>query len=115
MLLLLKGWLPHIFLVGAVVAEVIATSLLKDTNEFKRWDIVLIMMGFYSLSFFMLSIVVKTIPVGVVYAIWSGLGVILISLIAAYKYAEIPNFPTISGLALIVIGVVIVNLYGASH
>ncbi len=112
---MLKNYLPYILLLGAIIVEVIATSLLKDTNQFKRWDIVLWMIGLYSVSFYLLSIVVQSMPVGITYAIWSGLGIVLIVLIGMYKYQEIPNIPTIFGLVLIIAGVVLVNLTSESH
>ncbi|MCH9853196.1 MAG: multidrug efflux SMR transporter [Alphaproteobacteria bacterium] len=108
---MLKQYYPYILLVLAIIAEVIGTSLLKDTDQFRRWNIALVMIGFYAVSFYLLSIVVKTIPVGIAYALWSGLGTVFIVLIAIYKYQEIPNLPTILGLAMIVGGVVMVNLY----
>ncbi len=112
---MLKNYLPYILLLGAIITEVMATSLLKDTNQFKRWDIVLWMIGLYSVSFYLLSIVVQSIPIGITYAIWSGLGIVLIILLGIYKYQQTPNIPTIIGLALIIAGVVLVNLTRESH
>ena len=112
---MLKNYLVYILLLIAIITEVIATVLLKDTNQFKRWDIVLWMMGFYGVSLYLLSIVVQSMSVGITYAIWSGLGVVLIVLIGMYKYQEIPNIPTIFGLALIIAGVVLVNFTSESH
>ncbi len=112
----MKNYYPYILLVLAVIAEVIGTSLLKDTDQFRRWNIALVMIGFYVVAFYLLSIVVKSLPVGITYALWSGLGTVFIVLIAIYKYQEIPNLPTFLGLALIVGGVVMVNLYSdTSH
>ncbi len=112
----MKNYYPYILLVLAVLAEVIGTSLLKDTDQFRRWNIALVMIGFYVVAFYLLSIVVKSLPVGITYALWSGLGTVFIVLIAIYKYQEIPNLPTILGLGLIIGGVVMVNLYsGSSH
>jgi small multidrug resistance pump len=65
----------------------------------------------YGVSFYMLSLTLKTIPVGIVYAIWSGVGIVLITLVALVMYRQVPDLPAVVGLGLIVAGVVVLNLF----
>jgi small multidrug resistance pump len=98
----------------AILAEVIATSALKASNGFSRlWPSVVVVLG-YGLSFYCLSIVLRTVPVGVVYAIWSGVGIALITLAGWLFFGETLDAPAFAGLALIVAGVVVLNLFSRS-
>ena len=110
MIKFLMPYISHIALFIAIVAEVIGTSFVKDTEHFTKLTPSLIVMISFAIAFYGLSIAVKTIPLGVAYAIWAGLGVVLVTVIAVYKYKEIPDMITIAGIGLIVFGVVIVNL-----
>jgi len=99
------------YLAGAVIAEVVATSALKATHEFTRlWPSLLVVAG-YCLAFYWLTLVLKTLPVGMTYAIWAGTGVILVTVVGAFIYKQIPSLPALFGMALIVAGVVIVHVY----
>ena len=100
----------YIFLVLAIVFELISTSFLKDTNGFTRLYPSLIVIVALCFCLFLISHSMQFIPVGIVYASWAGLGIVAITIIAVIKYKQIPNIPTIIGLALIVIGVVIVHI-----
>ena len=100
----------YIFLVLAIAFEVIATSFLKDTNGFTDFYPSLIVIIALCICLFLMSHTMKFIPVGIVYASWAGLGIVGITIIAVIKYKQIPNIPTIIGLSLIVIGVVVVHL-----
>ncbi len=100
----------YIFLVLAIAFELISTSFLKDTNGFTRLYPSLVVVVSLCVCLFLMSHTMKFIPVGIVYASWAGLGIVGITIIAVIKYKQIPNIPTILGLALIVIGVVIVHL-----
>ena len=100
----------YIFLVLAIAFEVLSTSFLKDTNGFTRLYPSLIVIVALCICLFLMSHSMKFIPVGIVYASWAGLGIVGITIIAAIKYKQIPNIPTIVGLSLIVIGVIIVHL-----
>lgn len=103
-----------IFLSIAIVSEVIATSALKSSAGFSRlWPSVIVLAG-YATAFFFLSLTLKTIPVGVVYAIWSGAGIALITLVAWIFFGQSLDAPAILGLLLIVAGVVVLNVFSAS-
>ena len=100
----------YIFLVIAIIFELISTSTLKDTYGFTRLYPSLIVVTALCICLFLMSHVMKLIPVGIVYATWAGLGIVGITIIAVIKYKQIPNIPTIIGLSLIVVGVIIVHL-----
>ena len=100
----------YIFLVLAIVFEVVSTSFLKDTYGFTRLYPSLIVITALCVCLFLMSHAMKFIPVGIVYATWAGIGIVAITIIAVIKYKQIPNIPTIIGLFLIVIGVAIVHL-----
>ena len=100
----------YIFLAFAIVLEITGTSFVKDTAGFTKWIPTIICLVTICFSYYLMSHVVGYIPVGITYATWSGLGIAAITIIAVIKYKQIPNIPTIIGIALIVIGVVVVNL-----
>ena len=102
---------PYAFLAIAIVAEVIATSALRASEGFSRWlPAVVVVLG-YGVAFYCLSLTLRSIPVGIVYAIWSGAGIVLISLVAVVLYRQVPDLPAIIGLGLIISGVVVLNLF----
>ena len=100
----------YIFLVLAIIFELLSTSFLKDTNGFTKLYPSLIVVIALCICLFLMSHTMKFIPVGIVYASWAGLGIVGITIIAVIKYKQIPNIPTVIGLSLIVIGVVVVHL-----
>ncbi|MES2070990.1 MAG: multidrug efflux SMR transporter [Pseudomonadota bacterium] len=103
-----------LILAVAIVAEVIATSALKAADGFtKPWPTLLVALG-YGIAFYCLSITVRTMPIGIVYAIWSGAGVTLIAMVAWLFYQQSLDLPAILGMALIVAGVVILNVFSKS-
>lgn len=100
-----------IFLSVAIVSEVIATSALKASEAFSRlWPSTIVIVG-YAAAFYFLSLTLKAIPVGVAYAIWSGVDIVLIALIAWILYGQALDLPAIIGMSLIVAGVVVLNLF----
>ena len=99
----------YIFLGFAIVLEITGTSIVKDTAGFTRWLPSIICLITICFSYYLMSHVDGFIPVGITYATWSGLGIAAITIIGVFKYNQIPNIPTIIGLTLIIIGVVIVN------
>ena len=99
----------YIFLVFAIILEITGTSFVKDTEGFTRWVPSILCLVTICVSYYLMSHVVTFIPVGITYATWSGLGIAAITIIGVFKYNQIPNIPTIVGLTLIIIGVVIVN------
>lgn len=98
----------------AIVAEVIGTSALKASEGFTRmWPSLLVVLG-YAVAFYCLSLVLKSIPVGVAYAIWSGLGIVLITVAAFLLYGQRIDLAGLVGMALIVAGVVVLNVFSKS-
>ena len=104
----MKQW---IFLSVAIVSEVIANSALKATGEFTRLlPSIIVVIGYLS-SFYFLTLTLRTIPIGIAYAIWSGAGVSLITLVGWVAYKQILDIPAYIGIALIVAGVVVLNVF----
>lgn len=106
-----------IFLSVAIVSEVIATSALKASEGFTRlWPSLIVAAG-YIAAFYFLSLTLKTIPIGVAYAVWSGAGIALIAVIAWVFFGQTLDIPAILGLSLIVAGVIILNVFSktAAH
>ena len=98
----------------AIAAEVVATSALKSSEGFTRpWPSLLVVVG-YGLAIYLLSLVLEAIPVGVAYAIWSGLGVVLITLVAWVVHGQRIDLPGLIGMGLIVAGVVVLNLFSST-
>lgn len=98
------------YLMMAIVAEVIATTMLKASEGFTRlWPSLLVVVG-YGVSFWGLSMVVKSMPLGIVYAIWSGMGIVLVSIAAVFVYQQKLDWPAVIGMGLIIAGVLVVNL-----
>ncbi len=95
----------------AVVAEVIATSSLKATAEFtKLWPTVLVIVG-YLVAFYFMTISLRVLPVGIMYAIWAGAGIVLVSLVGWLFYKQVLDAPAIIGIGLIIAGVVMIHLF----
>jgi small multidrug resistance pump len=102
----------YVLLAIAIVAEVIATSALKASDGFSRWGPSLAVVAGYAIAFTALSMSLKAgLSVGVAYAIWSGVGIILIAAIGAVIYGERVDGPAAVGFGLIVAGVVVINLF----
>ena len=101
----------YLFLAIAIIAEVMATSALKASENFTQlWPSLLTVTG-YAVAFFCLSLTLRTMPVGIAYAIWSGVGIVLISAIGWIAFGQKLDLPAIIGLALIIAGVLVVNLF----
>ncbi|MEN9657740.1 MAG: hypothetical protein RL571_1205 [Pseudomonadota bacterium] len=101
----------YLLLVLAIVAEVVATSALKATEGFSRLMPSLVVVIGYGVAFWLLSMVLKSVPVGMAYAIWSGMGIVLVTVAAVLLYGQKPDWPAIIGLSLIVSGVVVLQLF----
>lgn len=89
----------------------IATSALRASDGFSRWLPSIVVVLGYGIAFYCLSLTLRSIPVGIVYAIWSGAGIVLITLVALVLYRQVPDVPAIIGLGLIVAGVAVLNLF----
>ena len=101
----------YLLLLSAIICEVIATSSLKLSNGFTNLVFSIITVIGYSASFYILSLALKTIPVGIAYAIWSGIGIIIISLIAWFFLKQSLDLAALIGMGFIIFGVVIINLF----
>lgn len=106
--------MAYLYLAIAIVAEVVATSALKASQEFTRLVPSLIVVTGYAIAFFCLTLVLRTIPVGIAYAVWAGLGIVLVTIVGAVVYRQIPDGPAILGMVLIVTGVVTIHLFSKS-
>ena len=106
--------MAYIYLSLAIVAEVIGTSAIKASEEFTRpGPTILVILG-YGFAFYMLSFVLRTIPVGIAYAIWSGIGIALISLVGVILFKQTLDWPAVAGIGLIVSGVAVIHLFSNS-
>lgn len=102
---------PWLYLGTAIVAEVIGTSALKASDGFTRlWPSVTVVLG-YGCAFWLLALTLRHIPVGVAYAIWSGLGIVLIALVGALVFGQKLDAPALTGMALIIAGVVVMQVF----
>lgn len=104
----MQNW---VFLGIAIVSEVIATSALKSSEGFSRlWPSLIVVVG-YLLAFYFLSLTLRTIPVGIAYAIWAGLGIVLIAVSSWLLFGQKLDFPAILGMGFIIVGVVTINVF----
>ena len=101
--------MAYLYLAAAIVAEVIATSALKASNAFTVLTPGAISVVGYCVSFYLLELVLRTIPVGIAYAIWCGIGIVAV--IAIFLFNQIPDLAAIIGMALIIVGTAVINLF----
>jgi len=107
----MSHWLA---LVIAIVAEVIGITALKASDEFTRLLPSLIVVVGYGTAFYFMSISLRVLPVGIMYAIWSGMGIVLISILGWLVYRQTLDMPAMMGLAFIIAGVIIINIFSKS-
>jgi small multidrug resistance pump len=103
-----------LYLAVAIISEVTATSALKASAGFSRPLPILIVVLGYGLAFYFLSLTLRTVPVGVAYAIWSGVGIVLITLIGMLWFRQSLDLPALLGMALIILGVVVINVFSTT-
>ena len=103
---------PWLLLLLAVSAEIVGTSCLKLTQGFSRPLPTVVVLAAYAIAFLLLSRVVETIPLGITYALWSGIGIVAIVLVGLLAYKQVPTPGQLIGMGLIAAGVVLVNLQG---
>jgi small multidrug resistance pump len=101
--------MPYLYLALAIIAEVAATSALKASEGFTRTLPSVVVIVGYAIAFYLLSLTLRSIAVGVVYAIWSGVGMALISLVGVFYYKQMLDATALVGIGLIVVGVVVLN------
>ncbi|MBO9445027.1 SMR family transporter [Ruegeria sp. R14_0] len=101
----------YLILLLAVIAETIGTTALQASQQFTRfWPSVLVVVG-YGVAFYLLGLTLKYMPVGIVYAIWSGLGIVLIAIIGFIVFGQRLDWPAVIGLAMILTGILIIHLF----
>jgi len=101
----------YIFLCFAILAETIGTTALQASQQFSKfWPSVLVAIA-YGTSFYLLSLALKVIPVGIAYAIWSGLGIVLIATIGFIVFGQRLDWPALLGLSMIIAGIVVIHLF----
>ena len=104
----------YIYLFFAILTETIGTTALQASNQFTRfWPSVLVVVA-YALSFYLLALALKFMPVGIVYAIWSGLGIVFIAAIGYAVFGQRLDMPAIFGLAMILVGILVIHLFSNS-
>ena len=104
----------YLYLVVAIMLEVVATTVLKQTDGFTRLVPSLVSLAGYAIAFYFLSLTLRSMSVGIVYAVWSGAGVVFITAIGWLWFRQSLDAPALAGIALIVAGVVIINLFSRS-
>jgi small multidrug resistance pump len=104
----------YIYLVIAILAEVAATTALPASRQFTQlWPSILVVVG-YATAFFFLSLTVKVMPVGIVYAIWAGLGIVAVAVLGVVIYGQRLDLVAIAGMGLIIAGVLVINLLSST-
>jgi small multidrug resistance pump len=106
--------MTYLYLAIAIVAEVIATSALKASDGFTRLGPSLFVIVGYAVAFYFLSLTLRSMPVGIAYAIWCGVGIVLVALIGWLVLGQKLDAPAIGGMALIIAGVMVINLFSQS-
>jgi small multidrug resistance pump len=106
--------MSYLYLGIAIIAEVVATSALKSSQGFTKPLASIVVVVGYCIAFYCLSIVLKTIPIGIAYAIWAGLGIVLITIVGYFFYQQKLDSAAVIGMTLIVGGVVIINVFSTS-
>lgn len=104
----------YVYLAIAICAEVVATASMKAVKGLSTPLPLLLMIAGYTVAFWMLTLVVRSIPVGIAYAIWSGLGIVLISIAAWLIYGQKLDLPAVLGMVMIVGGVVVIQVFSNS-
>lgn len=101
----------YLFLALAILAEAVATTALKMSEQFTRLLPSAVVVIGYAAAFYFLSLSLRTIPVGVAYAVWSAVGIVLITVVGAVMFRQVPDLPAVIGLALIIAGVAVINMF----
>jgi small multidrug resistance pump len=107
----MNHWLA---LAVAIFAEVIGTTALKASNEFTRLIPSAFVVAGYGTAFYFMAISMRALPVGIMYAIWSGMGIVLVSIIGWLVYKQTLDLPSLVGIGLIISGVIVINLFSTS-
>jgi len=103
--------MTYLYLAIAIIAEVAATSALKASEEFTKLLPSIIVVVGYGVAFYFMTLVLRVIPIGITYAIWSGLGIVLVAVVGFFLYRQIPDLPAIIGMGLIISGVIVIHVF----
>ncbi len=106
--------MTYVYLFLAILAEVIATSALKAGEGFTKLGPSLLVVLGYGAAFYLLSLVLRDMTVGIAYAIWSGVGIVLVALVGLVAFREFPDIPAVVGMGLIIAGVVIIHTFSST-
>ena len=101
----------YLFLTVAIMFEVVATTALKQSDGFTRLVPSLVTVAGYALAFYFLSLPLRVLPVGIIYAVWSGVGIVFITMIGWFWFRQTLDLAALIGIAFIIVGVLIVNLF----
>ena len=106
--------MAYLYLTIAIISEVVGTSALKASQEFtKLWPSLVVLVG-YGLAFYFLTLTLRTIPVGIAYALWAGVGIVLICLVSWILYKQSLDWPALVGIGFITVGVILINGFSSS-
>ena len=103
--------MAYLYLTIAILAEVIGTSALKASKEFTNLVPSLVVVAGYGVAFYFMTLALRSIPIGITYAVWSGVGIVLITIAGVFLYKEIPDLPAIIGMGLIIAGVAVIHVF----
>ena len=103
--------MTYLYLALAIIAEVAATSALKASEEFTKIIPVMIVIVGYGIAFYFMTLVFRVLPIGITYAIWSGLGIVLVAIVGFLFYKQTLDIPAIIGMGLIISGVIVINVF----
>lgn len=104
--------MPYLYLAIAISSEIIGTSFLKTSEGFTKLTPTLLTILSFSACFYFLSLSIRTIPLNIAYATWSGIGLVIVSMISIFIFKESTNLVSVIGIILIVIDVVLLNFFG---
>lgn len=104
----------YVYLFIAIIAETIGTTALQASQQFSRLGPSVLVVLFYGTSFYFMSMALKVMPVGIVYAIWSGLGIVAIACIGFVVFGQKLDLPAVFGLILIIAGILIIHLFSST-
>ena len=106
--------LTYLYLILAVAAETVGTTALQASQQFTRLGPSVLVVVSYATAFYLLSLTLRTMPVGVVYALWSGLGIVFIAVIAWIVFGQRRDWPAVIGMAMIAGGILVIHLFSRS-
>ncbi|MEP3637154.1 MAG: SMR family transporter [Lentilitoribacter sp.] len=106
--------LHYVYLIIAVAAETIGTSALQASQQFTRLGPSIVVVIAYGLAFYLLSLTLRTLPVGIMYAIWSGLGIVLIAFIGWVVFGQRLDLPAVLGMSMILGGILVIHLFSTT-